>query len=149
MIHANELRIGSKFSGAGMIQTVKEILDYGPEGSIQAGNKTAVEVTPEYSHLILVKECGNQYKPVDMEGIPLTPELLVKAGFSVDQDLITPVLDVYFIYLKLGRLFVGVYKGNYTFYFGEFGNYGRVITSLHQLQNIAYSLTGTELTINL
>lgn len=86
MIAATELRIGNKFNGAGMVQTVKEILDYGPTGSIQKKDGQSIEVTDHYSHLILVNENGNQYKPIEMMPIPLTAEVLEKCGFERHQN---------------------------------------------------------------
>ena len=63
MIKASELRIGNKFECMGMIQTVFEILDNTDRGKIkQAG----------YEHLILCEENGNQYKPIEIQGIQLT-----------------------------------------------------------------------------
>lgn len=144
MISATELRIGSKFMGAGMIQTVKEILDYGPTGSIQDKMKTIIDVTPGYSHLILVQENGNQYKPVDMEGIPLSSEILESCGFKFnDGDLQGWNLDnLSLIQSKEydGRMIVvghSVYNDKCCY-----------ISYLHQLQNLIFALTGTELTIS-
>jgi hypothetical protein len=145
MIQANELRIGNKFSGAGIrVQTVKEILDYGATGSVQARHESKVEASAGYEHLILVQENGNQYKPVDMQPIPLSPEVLEACGFHNKTEGLGED------YWKLDLNMCGnAWSDKFTYYlpYNNLSTYtGNIrVTSLHQLQNLYFALTGTEL----
>jgi hypothetical protein len=136
MIQANELRIGSKFMGVGMIETVNSIEPY----SEQKG----------YEYLIRVIDNGNQYKPVDMNPIPLTPAILVACGF-VKTDSSNEYWNHWV--LKNGwhiseslhdEPSAGVVTG--LCYYSE--DYIQ-IKYLHQLQNLYFALTGKEITVNL
>lgn len=157
MIQANQLRIGNKFMGAGMIQTVKEILDYGVTGSVQANQIGKVEATPGYEHLILVHENRNQYKPVDMEGVALTPEILEKCGFKLDGFKQYGIDLPKIISLSDRRIY---FAGDYLYLQeGSGRNPSLDLVTLwnkdlmknfylHSLQNVFYALTGEELIIN-
>lgn len=139
MIKATELRIGNKFNGAGMIQTVKEILDYGPTGSIQASNKTKTESSEGYEHLILVFESRNQYKPIEIEGIQINSTMLEKLGFEKHPGDITKWRgpnDIYLIRSEEKRAY---------FLSGFCTSQLVYISFVHQLQNLYYALTGKEL----
>ena len=135
-ITAQELRIGNKFSGMGMVQTVFAILDNTNRGEFnQAG----------YEHLILCKENGNQYKPVECDPIPLTPDVLLACGF---EDLHTEYCDSF----RLKPLLIEMLPDSDIMIRIELGieNYAYVLNKdrhypLHQLQNLFYSLTGAEL----
>jgi hypothetical protein len=138
MIKATDLRIGNKFNGAGMVQTVKEILDYGPEGSLQLMNETSIPVKFGYEHLILVQENKNQYKPIEIEGIPLTADVLKCSGFipsALGPDILEhSKWDRFRLDVNNGRVFI--WETVYT---------GRVINYYHTLQNLFYFMTGEEL----
>ena len=135
---ANELRIGNKFQSPFGVETVFEIFDNTDRGRlIQKG----------YEHIITCKENGNQYKPIEIEPIPLTPEILEKCGFGKIE-----------IELELGAIFGIIKKGlhplmlKYNFlqascFYGFY--YGTKVEYLHQLQNLYFALTGEELEINL
>lgn len=146
MIPVNELRAGNLFIGVGMIQTVKEILDYGSTGSIQKINKTNVEATPGYTHLILVEENGNQYKPVDMLPIILTPEILQgcrdydkNRGLQI-QPGDYPHGDLFIDFVNNGDCYLQNCSDGYWF--------GKPIKHFHRLQNLYLDLTEKELTYN-
>jgi hypothetical protein len=122
-----ELRIGNLFLGIGMIQTVFEIHDNTDRGKIiQSG----------YEHLILCKENGNQYKPIEIEAIPLTEEWLLKLGFNKLEDgnlrngmlLVTKnSKDELTVTIRLIMI--------------------KSIKHVHQLQNLYFALIGEELVI--
>jgi hypothetical protein len=82
-----------------------------------------------------------------IDPIPLTPEILEKAGFEKDGDyfFFQPMLEN--IHYRL----IEFPEGNWIVSKG-FINYNhelRVIKYLHQLQNLYFALTGEELEINL
>lgn len=82
-------------------------------------------------------ECANhnwqeRYKP-----IPLTEEILLKAGFEQQTSVIFS--------LKHYMLYVGVNFADFYYH----GNMIKVIHSVHELQNLIFALTGEELEINL
>lgn len=74
-----------------------------------------------------------------IEGIPLTPEILEKAGFDyvTDKTFESKTFDIW----------VSEANGKYTFTGRPDG--GILLEYLHQLQNLIYALTGQELIINL
>lgn len=77
----------------------------------------------------------------DIEPIPLADELLEKCGFKDTGDNV-------FIH----NLYFDIYKdkdGYYPYNFHEGVCFGCAIDSLHQLQNIFFSLTGKELEIEI
>jgi hypothetical protein len=78
-------------------------------------------------------------------GIPLTPEILVKAGF----DNKSSTTDYIFQY---GDFIIGgTQKRLFPCVWGEDGlqDYGDLIEYVHQLQNLYFALTGKELTFDL
>ena len=132
-----ELRIGNLFWGAGMVQTVKEMHKYGDQ--------------PGYEYLIMCEENGNQYKPIEMQGIPLTEEWLKKFGFNRQGDRNVWILDKVSVTLMDYPDLHGKLTGD-KFYLG-FRDCGGVIYRttipvpyVHILQN-AFALTGKELEI--
>jgi hypothetical protein len=94
-------------------------------------------------------------------GIPLTPQILIKAGF-IKYDW----MDGYFIKTKFGDLMIQFLTHRVYLYFTNVGgdsqgmkmrgkryvgniNTTQNITYLHQLQNLYFALTGKELTFDL
>jgi hypothetical protein len=82
----------------------------------------------------------------DLRPIPLTPEILENAGFEKASP------KCYELWVREGGYSKYVFYWNdgddmYVGYDG--GSYGRKIKYLHDLQNRYFSLTGTELEINL
>jgi hypothetical protein len=82
----------------------------------------------------------------DIQPIPLTPEILEKAGAKHSHA------DVYYFDTRDGKLFISYIDGHVTEGAGLFGkishnHYKRPY--LHQLQNLYYALTGEELSIQL
>lgn len=160
MIAATDLRIGNLFNGIGMVQTVKEIIDYSPNGylftllkELRGQEPPADDPTPGYEHLILCVENGNQYKPVEISGIPLDRAILVLMGakngrwwpnqyhwtdepsdlkvlFSMDEGKTDPDWTVS----------IPSYCDDY--YHGEIN---RKVKYVHEMQNLYYMLTGKEM----
>ena len=127
-MEASELRIGNLFDGMGMIQIVFEILDNTDRGRI---------IQKGYEHLILCKENGNQYKPIEINTIPLTEEWLLKFGFEKLEHIQLGVL-----YLK-SQLRI---KPSFMFAQWRGASVGK-IDYVHQLQNLYFALCGEELEI--
>lgn len=126
MIEAKSLRIGNKFSGAGMIQTVKAIETYNPD---QKG----------YEYLILVEENRNQYKPVDMEPIPITPDILDQLDLVKDPSIGEWFFAKFNIRKENEDEFCIYMQGGVKFWFV------RSVKHLHELQNAIHALTGKEI----
>ncbi len=93
MIPATDLRIGNKFKSIfGNTETVLSIIDNTNNGKIKvltpeeykAGNPGYASEAHrlQYSHLILCEENGNQYKPLEISGVQLTNEWLIKGGWD-------------------------------------------------------------------
>lgn len=76
-----------------------------------------------------------------LSGIPLTPDVLHKAGF--DDSLTKGEL---ILYLDQGFI---VYDGKECFFEIDGDRIGKEIKYLHQLQNLYFALTGEELKIDL
>jgi hypothetical protein len=89
--------------------------------------------------------------------IPLTPEILESAGFEREEDEILNVYSKKYLCTcpiqdsKPDHIDFKIYEdnyGNWYLYF-EGAGIGNGFKYLHQLQNLYYTLTGHELTINL
>jgi hypothetical protein len=118
---AKDLRIGNKFIGVGMIQTVFEIKDNSDRGRI---------IQKGYEHLITCKENGNQYKPIEMQPIPLTEEWLRRVDWKGYKAL---HINSEFSIDESGHLY---YRSDYT---------GINLLYVHSLQNAYHVIKGEEL----
>lgn len=143
MIKASELRIGNKFtmSGGTMVNTVFEIVDNTNRGKIEF-------VSPEhklmYSHLILVEENGNQYKPFEIEGTPLTGEWLLKFGFEkffYDEGELT---EGFYLTKEFPLIGFITTSSTHEYLFDDETDTLR-LKYVHQLQNLYFAITGKEL----
>lgn len=130
MIQANELRVGLCLLVCGEITQISSgfIADYDFSLRHNFSNNTPI--------------ARDSICP-----IPLTPEILEKAGFEKKR-----YNDFYFCYCKGD--FVFPYDGKYFFYctYNETGLFGyseEVEIMVHQLQNLYFALTGEELQIDL
>lgn len=91
--------------------------------------------------------------PSGFKPVPLTEELLIKNGFTKDTTNNTVWIDLQTHYLEFMEA-DGCFYPRYCQY-GEISSESEQcvslnrINSLHQLQNLYYALTGTELEINL
>jgi hypothetical protein len=145
-MNAKELRIGNKFECMGMIQTVFELCDNTDRGRItQAG----------YEYIIRCEENANQYKPIEMQPIPLTEEWLLKFGFTKSYEgygsprfckgINAECLDV----LSVRHYYMGGFIWGFDTAQERFIEIGqpKAIVSVHELQNFWHVLTGEELTI--
>lgn len=94
MIKGKELRRGNKFvSLFGNTETVLSILDNTNNGKIKVIEKPGLTDSDVhyksqhhkdmYSELILCEENGNQYKPVEVHGLKITEDILLKNKFAI------------------------------------------------------------------
>ena len=158
MLEASALRVGNKFkSSFGNIETVLSIIDNTDKGKIKVCADCPDNVPHfkseqhrlMYSHLILCEENGNQYKPCEIEGEPLTEEWLVSLGFNKHLS--------YWIETSEGKQLsvawndVGVW---YAFFRNI--NKGKAddlvclrsdLKFVHELQNLFFFISGKELII--
>lgn len=136
MIKANELRIGNFFIGIGGVQTVLSLEENTNRGKC---NYSSEEHRLMYSHLILCHQNGNQYKPFEIEPIPLTEGILLKVGFLKDNNYSG-------LHSKIGALEIKI-RFNSKIAYCEIGGiyFGDRFKYLHELQNIWYSISGQEL----
>jgi hypothetical protein len=152
MIPVTELRIGNKFHmiESTLVQTVLEIMDNTNRGKIEYNSDHHKAC---YSHLIMVEENRNQYKPIEMDGIPITQGYLLKYGFSLIEE--SPFQDMKMKYwVKEGLcLFFNESPPFNTYLVGfadqRFGKYsivtGEWIKYVHTLQNTFYAFRGKEM----
>ena len=142
MIQANELRIGNWVY---VDDSPVQITSIDKDGGI---NHTSGDDgwTVDYWFIYQIK---------DIDPIPLTPEILEKAGFDLtpgdlDNDNISwwmfpdnPAVDLMLREFDKGK--------GYDLLDMDYGqiHYDYKITSFHQLQNLYFALTGEELEINL
>lgn len=73
-----------------------------------------------------------------LEPIPLTQELLEKCGFEYDQDDHGHYWTIDEFVVELSGIEEGIFK---------LEQYRTIITTLHQLQNLYFAITGDELEI--
>lgn len=93
---------------------------------------------------------GMNYKPEPfLKPIPLDEEWLFNFGFELDNGFTTykvKIFNGYFIIALDGSW--GLYKDEYSDRTGSSYNNKKKIKYAHELQNMYYTLTGEELTIN-
>ena len=140
MLQENEVRIGN---------AVKD--STGRIGSIMSIGKNQVRVRFEFSTVKI--DTNHDETGLDIEAIPLTDEILLKAGFKelnygwyakeyfTDCREAAEVMSIQYN-LTTGRCGIGD-----TDFGGCNAMTGKSFHSLHQLQNLAYSLTGSELEV--
>lgn len=162
MIEAKKLRIGNKFlSPFDAIETVVSILDNTDRGKIKvlppeeiAAGKigyASEDHRKKYSHIIMCEENGNQYKPFEISGIPLTEEWLLKMGFS-NKDYKPGYIGIDFKNTDFVLTYPSEdqedFRKNFYFEF-KYGGWPRLIqfATVHELQNFFFALTEEELTI--
>lgn len=128
MIKSNELRIGNWVNGAGV-----------GAGIVRSIGEDVVYVFAKY--------CYFSFSLKDIEPIPLTPEILEKCGF------VDPANNGLGLRLPLDEVDEFCwYKHDNTIRYQTIGSgYTRAmnIQHLHQLQNLLFALTGTELNVKL
>ena len=125
MIKANDLRIGNW------------VTDY------YGSNGTLVSIHKGGSYRVEVDETITAWGEENIKGIPLTPEILEKCGFEKSSDPYGGYLSQQ---LENGKLRIA--QDDNGFYHDAGFSKPR-INHLHQLQNLYFALTGTELTIKL
>ncbi len=136
MVEAKNLMIGNKFRGIAGIQTVFEISDNTDRGRFDQKG---------YEHLILVEENRNQYKPIEIDGIEITPEILTEwCGFwmQFDGKLVHLGEKGFAIYFFDGSVHIAIDD--------SFGAKTKRldIKFLHQLQNLC-AILGRELKVEI
>jgi hypothetical protein len=126
MIKVNELRVGNWIDFAGTIAPVTEI-----DGeNIWVRGKIKLPDSTKYPSFPIKR----------LKGIPLTPDILEKAGFT--EGRITSA-----VYYHKGRNFS--LEGHATIKDHGFRYNSLQVKHLHQLQNLYFALTGEELAINM
>jgi hypothetical protein len=127
---------------------------------LRIGNWVLINDTPNIIRGGGIAAIEAGYFKMPLCPIPLTPEILVKAGFAKYQWM-----DGYFIKTKFGDLMIQFLTHRVYLYFTNVGgdsqgmkmrgkryvgniNTTQNITYLHQLQNLYFALTGEELEIN-
>ena len=117
-----ELRIGNLVSVANVISPVLSV----HEANVVSLGKGLLE----------------NYDISEVLPISLTPEILIKAGFKT-QDM----ADMgSYIYLIVNHPYLYLSFNDASIWIGE---HNTKVTTLHQLQNLYFALTGEDLTINL
>jgi hypothetical protein len=151
MIKANELRIGNKvFLDEDGVRTIATIQSIGKDAEGYSGYYVS------FSNGSCTIEDHFDDGELLVQAIPLTPEILEKAGFkyAADDDVweeckLSAFEEVWWI---SGMYFIEKGWQGYTFYKStDEDTYMQlvVIEHLHQLQNLYYALTNTELNIEL
>lgn len=109
-------------------------------GNIVLWNDCELIIDP--SDIVAVYQCQISGKDSGRKGIPITPELLIRAGF--ERVKFEPELRGEF---HIGKYHVSIKKQKMLLVnsIGMFHEIGKC-RYLHQLQNLHYCLTGTELT---
>lgn len=92
--------------------------------------------------------CNVETNPDLYNPIPLTPEILEKAGFKYDEGM-----ESYDLFTSSGLISIAT---DYSFFIGDnhlecgfAGGNKSLVKYLHQLQNLYFALTGEELQIDL
>ena len=127
-MEAKELRIGNWVKGSFLGELCK-----------------VTQLGHEKYHEYVGAEGIGFYGQNGFEPIPLTPDILVKAGFENRSS----TTDYIFEYGKF--IIGGTRKRLFPSVWGEDGlqDYGDLIEYVHQLQNLYFALTGKELTFDL
>lgn len=142
MVNANELRIGNWITEE--ILGRVEIATVAPNQVIVLVNHMDVDRKESKKNITLALS--------EIKGIPLTAELLEKAGFILTDDGISPYHK-----LVLNRTEAISIEDDFSFGLNAenenskmgFASHPDLVKYVHQLQNLYFALTGTELTINL
>lgn len=120
-IKASELRLGN-WLGSRWVSTPERV-DYFQVNSIRGGEDWSM-----------------------IEPIPLTPEILEKAGFGRDNDCTWA--ERYILNKEVEANTIEKEGDGYAFYASEW-TFGKPFQHLHQLQNLFFALCGKELEIDL
>jgi len=125
MINVKELRIGNLIS------------DY------QNNTIKVLGISDVYNdgNYYIISENGGSIDD-DHKPIPLTPEILLKCGFTSDKWLMS-------FHLGENKMWIDKTSNEFYWVFGRKETKYLRIKYLHQLQNLFYSLTNEELNINL
>lgn len=109
--------------------------------------------TGEDEHLRVISLSNGTYYACteeELKPIPLTEELLIKAGFVENEDYEFPSFDEY-IHKQFTWFGIGDFNQKYWLIHmldQASGDGGPQITSVHHLQNIFFAITGHELEIS-
>jgi hypothetical protein len=154
-ITANEFRLGN---------WIRFVNSNGAEMNLQInvyllGYMT--EASPDY----MQHGYGIKYEVGSISGIPLTPEILEKCGFTKQPYYLDPIISCYNLSLEnvmkakdkfemIGHVVndpvEGYEQGHCSVRFSVNGIWASdELMYLHQVQNLYFALTGTELAVNL
>ena len=132
-----------------MVQTVFEIIDNTDRNRIQFESAEHKEM---YRVIVTCEENRNQYKPWEMEPIPLDESWLLRFGFTKCESGFDNIDLPYWV--KNGVcLFYNESPPENTYLIGQGFSYenlyyaarNRWIDSVHELMNIYFAITGEEL----
>lgn len=118
-IKASELRIGNWVYGVS--ERIEQVIGFARGKVYTEKNNLPFETSPE-----------------DLSGIPLTPEILLKAGFEFSEDGTFAYQQDY--------LYIDIIRGKYVYMHPY---HPLKLKYLHQLQNLYWCLCNKELDINL
>lgn len=138
MITANELRIGNCIRFHNHVEAEKIVTVNARFFSSLAGGRSLEEMKPD-------EELSNYYSPIE-----LTPEILVKCGFKINKYAcyLHFCKSAYIHYsIKNKVLGMAISNHNESLDTDEELSIDLNIIYLHQLQNLCYSLTGSELEV--
>jgi len=137
MIQANELRIGN------LVNYICSCNEVYPVSVNMIEDEDCIH-GKDLSENYFCKKCGQNFYKLYFEflsGIPITEDILLKAGFDVVDDNMYDYENYQFGYL---------WREKQSFYLiFQHQQISENIYYVHELQNLIYALTGTELTINL
>jgi hypothetical protein len=106
-----------------------------------------LETTIDWQDLKWVTEDPNGFNYVHLP-IPLTEEWLVKLGFEkFDDDGYSIKVDNATLIIDIEDFSIGVFHSEYDYNKGLYFTPNKCFRTVHQLQNLFFSLTETELTI--
>ena len=107
---------------------------------LRIGNWVHVQYNKPYQIEHLNQTSSGPYVSMDMNAITISPEIIAKTGFIKVQE--NPAVWEY-----EGFKIIEAAGGSYHFYFNE--PYGKMITYIHELQNVYHALYGNELPVEL
>lgn len=144
MIKASDLRVGNKFKGIAGVQTVFEIIDNSRKGTIEYVSEYQKE---GYKYIITCDENGNQYKPIEIEGVKLTKDWFKKFGLELRYGTPANSKAVYFDFSGF-RIYLSD-NGNSIHFNVDNSYFPELITIdyVHEFQNFYFAITKNDLKV--